>query len=72
MGTINVELILDHKIDIDVRLDDVIDGINNCEMKTRWNYIGQLMNGVQLNLSELTEEQKGIIKKYLKTKLDLF
>jgi hypothetical protein len=27
METINLELKLDHKIDIDVRLDDVIDGI---------------------------------------------
>ena len=72
METINVELKLDHKIDIDVRLDDVIDGINDCEMKKRWNYIAQIINGVQLNLSDLTEEQKAIIKKYLTDKLSLF
>lgn len=72
METINVELNLSHKIDIDVRLDDVIDGINNCEMKRRWNYIAQIINDVQLNLSHLTEEQKAIIKKYLTDKLLLF
>jgi hypothetical protein len=72
METINVELRLDHKIDIDVRLDDVIDGINDCEMKRRWNYIAQIINGVQLNLSDLTDEQKAIIKKYLTDKLSLF
>lgn len=72
METINVELKLDHKIDIDVRLDDVIDGINNSEMKRRWNYIAQIINGVQLSLSDLTEEQKAIIKKYLTDKVSLF
>ena len=56
----------------DVRLDDVIDGINECEMKRRWNYIAQIINGVQLNLSDLTEEQKAIIKKYLTDKVSLF
>lgn len=71
METINVELKLDHKIDIDVRLDDVIDGINECEMKRRWNYIAKIINGVQMNLSDLTDEQKAIIKKYLTDKLSL-
>ncbi|CAN1553325.1 hypothetical protein MCERE19_02261 [Spirosomataceae bacterium] len=72
METINVELKLDHKIDIDVRLGDVIDGINDCEMKRRWSYIAQIINGVQLNLSDLTDEQKVIIKNYLTDKLSLF
>ncbi|MBK7695499.1 MAG: hypothetical protein IPI30_14605 [Saprospiraceae bacterium] len=72
METINVELRLDHKFDIDVRLDDVIDGINSCQMKRRWNYIALILNDVELNLSDLTEEQKTIIKKYLSDKLSLF
>ena len=72
METINVELRLDHKVDIDIRIDDVIDGINSCEMKRRWNYIALILNDVQLNLSDLTDEQKAIIKKYLNDKLSLF
>jgi len=72
METINVELKIDRKLDIDVRLDDVIDGINDCEMKRRWNYIAQIINGVQVNLSDLTDEQKGIIKTYLTDKLSIF
>lgn len=72
METINVELKLEHKVDIDVRLDDVIDGINNCEMKKRWNYIALILNDVQLNLSELTDDQKEVIKNYLTNKLSLF
>jgi hypothetical protein len=72
METINVELKLDHIINIDVRLDDVIDGINDCEMKRRWNYIALILNDVQLNSSNLTDEQKEVIKKYLTDKLSLF
>ena len=72
METINVELKLNHKVDIDVDLFDVIDAINNCEIKKRWNYIAQIINDVQLNLSDLTDEQKAIIKKYLTNKLSLF
>jgi hypothetical protein len=72
MKTINVELRLDQKVDIDVELDDVIDGINSCEMKRRWNYIALILNDVQLNLSNLTNEQRAIIKKYLTDKLSLF
>lgn len=72
METINVELRLDRNIAIDVRLDDVIDGINVCEMKKRWNYIAQIINGVEVNLCNLTEEQKEVIKSYLNKKLSLF
>lgn len=72
MQTISVELKLEHKVDIDVRLDDVIDGINSCEMKRRWNYIALILNDVQLNLSELTDDQKELIKNYLTHKLSLF
>ena len=72
METINVKLKLNHKVNVDVRLGDVIDGINDCEMKLRWNYVSQIIKGVQLNLSELTGEQKDIIKKYLADKLSLF
>ena len=72
METINVELRLDRKVNIDIRIDDVIDGINSCEMKRRWNYIALILNDVQLNLSDLTDEQKAIIKKYLNDKLSIF
>lgn len=72
METINVELKLDHKVDIDVRLDDVIDGINACEMVRRWNYIALILNDVELNVSELTDEQKDLVKNYLLKKLELF
>lgn len=72
MDTITVELKIDRSIDIDLRIDDIIDGINQCAMKKRWNYISQIINGVHLNLSDLTHEQKQVINKYLSDKLSLF
>jgi hypothetical protein len=72
METISAEIRLDHKVDIDVRLDDIIDAINSCEMKRRWNYIALIINDIKLNSSDLTDEQRVIIKKYLTEKLSLF
>jgi len=69
---ITVELRLDHKVDIDVKLDEVIDGINSLEIKKRWNLIANILNEVQLSVSDLTDEQKEIIKNYLNDKLLLF
>jgi hypothetical protein len=72
MERINIEITLDHKVDIDIKIDDIIDGINNCEMKRRWNYIAQIINYVHLSASELTDEQKTIVKNYLESKIKLF
>ena len=72
METIEIEVRIDRKVNVTVHIADVIDEINNVPMKTRWNYISQIINGVQMDLSDLTEEQKSIIKKYLTNKLSLF
>jgi len=72
MENINVEVKLNQKINVDVNLNDVIDAINDCELATRWNIIGKIINDIQLSLNELTEEQRIILKKYLQDKLSLF
>lgn len=72
MEIISIEVRLDKKIDIDIRLDEIIDGINDCKMSKRWNYISQILNAVRLNLDDLTDEQKEIVKIYLENKLTLF
>lgn len=69
--TISVEVLVNKRIDVDVRLDEVIDGINNCEMKRRWNYIAQLLNGISLDATDLTDDQKLIVEGYLENKLSL-
>ena len=72
METIDIEVRIDEKMGVTVHITDVIEGINEAPMKTRWNYIAQIINGVQMDLSELTDEQKSIIKNYLTDKLSLF
>lgn len=72
METIDIEVKIDRKVDVTIHIADVIEGINEAPMKKRWNYIAQIINGVQLNLSDLTEEQKTIVKNYLKNKVALF
>lgn len=72
METINIELKVEKTFDIDVHLSDVIYGINDLPMKKRWNYVSQIINAIELNLSDLTEEQKGIVNNFLMKKLQLF
>lgn len=72
MDTIEIEVRIDRKIDCSVPIADLIEGINELPIKRRWNYIAQIINGVELELSELTDEQKGIIKNYLTKQMSLF
>ena len=71
METINIEVEINKKIDVDIHISEIIQTINDLPMKKRWNYIAQIMNGVRLNISDLTEEQREIIKNYLNEKLKL-
>lgn len=72
METITVELEISKSVSVDVRIDEVIDAINELEIKRRWNYIGQILNEVELSLIDLTESQKKICKDFLTRKLSLF
>lgn len=72
METIDIEVKINSKLNVTVHIGDVIEGINETPMKRRWNYISLILNNVELSSSDLTEEQKGIIKKYLNDKLALF
>ena len=71
METIQIEVNINQKLDIDVRLDDIIDGINGCKIHRRWNYIASILNEVDLESSELTDDHKKIIKTYLSNKLKI-
>jgi len=71
MNTIEVEVSVG-KVTASVDIEDVIWEINKLPMKNRWNYIGKIINGVQLDLTNTTDEQKELIKQYLTNKLLLF
>lgn len=72
METIDIELEINRKVDTTVHIADVIEGINNAPITRRWNYIAQIIKGVELDLADTTDEQKALIKKYLIDKLKLF
>ena len=59
-------------MDCSVPIADLIEGINDCGMKKRWNYIAQIINGLELDLAEMTDEQKQIIKNYLVKQISIF
>lgn len=58
-------------IDVDIHLDDVIQAVNKLNIQQRWSYIGKLLEGIDNNdYNELTDDQKGIIERYLWRKSD--
>ena len=65
MEKINIELKIEKTIDVDVELDDIIWGINDLPIKKRWNHVAKIINAIQLDLSELTDGQKLLIKEFL-------
>jgi hypothetical protein len=69
METIYVEVKVNQEVGVDVDLGLVIDSINELPMTKRWNYFAQILNAVKLD-SDLTEEQKRIIKRFLINKLE--
>lgn len=72
MEEIEVEIQIDQKMEVKVRLDELIEGINDMPIERRWNSIAQVLNGIEVNVSELSEEQRDIVHRYLINKLSLF
>lgn len=72
METIDVNVRFDSNIDVTVNIEEVIDAINEAPMTRRWNYVAQIINGVETDLKDTTDEQKAIIKRYLTNKLASF
>jgi hypothetical protein len=74
METIHIEIEakINRSVEVTIPIADVIEGINEAPMIKRWNYIAQIINGVQTDLSDTTDEQKAMVKKYLTDKLSLF
>jgi len=70
METVNVEVRVNQKVDVDVELYLVIDAINELPITKRWNYVASIINSLPLETNEMTLEQKKITKKYLLTRLE--
>lgn len=65
METINVEVRVNQRVDVDVDLYLVIDSINELPITKRWNYVASIINSLPLETDGMTLEQKQITKKYL-------
>ena len=64
---------ISRKIDVNVHLDDLLDAINELEIKYRYNYIAKIINGVSTNdISNLEERQVKLVTKYLRKELNKF
>lgn len=72
MEEIEVEIQIDQKMEVKIRLDELIESINDMPIERRWNSIAQVINGVEVNVTELSEEQRDVVYRYLKKKLALF
>ena len=68
----NLEIHIDKKLDFDIDVSEVVDAINQMEMKNRWNYLANLINNIDLNSKDLIDEHKQIVINYLKNKLEIF
>lgn len=64
---------IDQEVEVSVHIDDLIEAINKLRITLRYNYIGQLLNGIDLgDMLELEDGQREIIAKYLKEQLNRF
>lgn len=70
---ISVRAEVNKTIEVDVSIEDVIEGINGLRIESRWNYIAKLLNGISTeDMSFLDESTKEVVVTYLKRKLSKF
>jgi serine protease inhibitor ecotin len=72
METIKVEVKIEQRVDVDVNVYEIIDAIEMLPMKRKWSYLAMILNQISVDISDLTEEQKETVKKFLEEKQKLF
>lgn len=72
METIQVEVKIEKRVDVDVNIYEIIDSIALLPMKRKWSYLAMILNHISVDISDLTEEQKETVKKFLEDKQKLF
>lgn len=68
---ITVESNIKATVEVDVDLYEVIATINKLPTLRKWNYVGYILNNVELSndIDDITDEQKSIIIGFLKNNL---
>lgn len=72
METIKVEVKIEQRVDVDVNVYEIIDAIGMLPMKRKWSYLAMILNQISVDISNLTEEHKETVKKFLEDKQKLF
>ncbi len=71
MDTIEIEVKINTTIDVPLDIGLIINQINVMPTR-RWNVIANILNGIESPITELNEEQREIIKKFLARKIELY
>ena len=72
MDTIEIEVKINTTIDVPLDIGLIINQINVMPITRRWNVIANILNGIESPITELNEEQREIIKKFLARKIELY
>lgn len=72
MAQIELEVKINQRLDVKFDGSELIEAINQLPEVERWNYLGQILNELELQTDNLTKEQKDLVKSFLTKKLSLF
>jgi len=64
---IKVKGLVDQEVEAIIDIDEIIKNINDTAMPFRWPVVEKILDNIRI--SELTDNQRARIKKYLKTEL---
>jgi len=70
---VRVQAKLNHEVSVDIHMDDIVEAIDSLPISRRYNYIGMLLNDINLDdIEKLSSAQKKMIKQYLEKQLKRF
>lgn len=58
MESLNLDLRINRVVNLDIDIHDILEGINELPMTRRWNYVAHLINNIETDIKDLTDEQK--------------
>jgi hypothetical protein len=71
-GFLDLEVRVNTTVELSVPVYDIVQAINDLPMDKRWGAIGNLLQYLEADASELTEKQKELVSKWLEKKLKIF
>ncbi len=72
MDGIKVQVEINKKIEIAIDPDLILDQINIMPLTQRWDYVANFLSCIEVRIDELSSTNKEVVRKYLKSKLELF